>query len=171
VTTKEFTASGDITASGNITTHGNITISGAGDLILGGADCAEQFDASDSEAIEPGTVLVIDANGALRKCHSAYDHKVAGVVSGAGDFKSGILLDRRPGQEGRTTVALIGKVYRKVDGSFGPINVGDLLTTSITLGHAMKVSDSRKAFGAVIGKALNSLSSGKGLIPILVALQ
>jgi hypothetical protein len=35
----------------------------------------------------------------------------------------------------------------------------------------MKVTDLNLAFGAVIGKALRPLSAGKGLIPILIALQ
>jgi hypothetical protein len=35
----------------------------------------------------------------------------------------------------------------------------------------MKATDPAKAFGAVLGKALRSLASGQGQIPILVALQ
>jgi hypothetical protein len=38
-------------------------------------------------------------------------------------------------------------------------------------GHAMKAADPRRAFGAVIGKALRPLPAGRGLVPILVALQ
>ena len=68
-------------------------------------------------------------------------------------------------------IALIGKVYCKVDTSYGAIEVGDLLTTSPTSGHAMKARDPLKAFGAVIGKALRSIENGAGLIPILVSLQ
>jgi hypothetical protein len=58
-----------------------------------------------------------------------------------------------------------------VDARYSPIEVGDLLTTSPTLGHAMKATDSQKAFGSVIGKALSPLVAGQGLIPILIALQ
>jgi hypothetical protein len=68
-------------------------------------------------------------------------------------------------------VALIGKTYCKVDASNGAIEVGDLLTVSSIPGHAMKASDPARAFGAVLGKALRPLGSGRGLIPILVALQ
>jgi hypothetical protein len=68
-------------------------------------------------------------------------------------------------------IALMGKVYCKVDASYGAIEVGDLLTTSSTPGHAMKANDPMKAFGSVIGKALRPLDSGEGLIPILIALQ
>jgi hypothetical protein len=74
-------------------------------------------------------------------------------------------------EESRVPVALVGKVYCKVDASYAPIRVGDLLTTSPTPGYAMKADDQNRAFGAVIGKALASLGSGTGLVPILVALQ
>jgi hypothetical protein len=62
-------------------------------------------------------------------------------------------------------------VYCKVDAGYGAIEAGDLLTTSPTSGHAMRTSDPARAFGAVIGKALQPLSDGVGLIPVLVALQ
>ena len=68
-------------------------------------------------------------------------------------------------------MALVGKVYCKVDASFAAIEVGDLLTTSPTAGHAMKALEPLKALGAVIGKALRPLKLGKELIPILVALR
>jgi hypothetical protein len=68
-------------------------------------------------------------------------------------------------------VSLMGKVYCKVDAQYAPIEVGDLLTTSPTPGHAMKAADPLKAFGTIVGKALRPLAAGKGLIPILVALQ
>jgi hypothetical protein len=68
-------------------------------------------------------------------------------------------------------VALVGKVYCKVDAHYASIEVGDLLTTSDTPGHAMKATDPLKAFGSVIGKALRPLEAGQGLVPILIALQ
>jgi hypothetical protein len=115
--------------------------------------------------------MVLDQDGALQHCQRAYDKRVAGVVSGAGDYKPGLILDRQQAHDDRVPVALVGKVYCKVDAQYAPIEVGDLLTTSSTLGHAMKADDPLKAFGAVIGKALQGLQSGQGLVPILVALQ
>jgi|SRR5215813_11489638 len=115
--------------------------------------------------------MVIDNEGALLPSSQAYDKKVAGVISGAGNYKPGIVLDRQQIQDKRMPLALIGKVYCKVDAQYSPIEVGDLLTTSPTPGHAMKADDPLKAFGAVIGKALQPLATGQGLIPILVALQ
>ncbi len=142
-----------------------------GDIQLQNADCAEDFDVSASEKIEPGTVMVIDLEGAIRPNTEAYDRRVAGVVSGAGDLKPGLVLGKQAGKSDRLPIALIGKVYCKVDANFGAIEIGDLLTTSSTPGHAMKVVEQAKAFGAVIGKALRPFTSGRGLIPILVALQ
>jgi hypothetical protein len=165
---KDLTLSGNLTAKGNITAQGNLT---AKDVILSGADCAEEFDVSDSENVEPGTVVVFDENGALTASDQAYNPKVAGVISGAGAYRPGVILDRRVTTRNRAPVALVGKVYCKVDANFAPVSVGDLLTTSGTMGFAMKAQDPLKAFGSVIGKALGGLASGQGLIPILVTLK
>src|SRR5262249_49959275 len=97
--------------------------------------------------------------------------KVAGIVSGAGDYRTGIVLDKHPSGDERVPIALVGKVHCKVDAETSPIEVGDLLTTSSTPGHAMKATDPLKAFGAVIGKALRPMKSGQGMIPVLIALQ
>jgi hypothetical protein len=138
---------------------------------LQGADCAEEFDVAEFEKIDPGTVLVIDGESKLQPCKESYDKKVAGVVSGANGSNPGIILDKNPTQNKRLPIALNGKVYCKIDAQYSPVEVGDLLTTSQTAGHAMKADDPLKAFGAVIGKAMRPLESGRGVIPILVALQ
>jgi len=154
-----------------------LTISSAGlinvanDIVLTGADCAEHFDVVGPMVPEPGTVLVIDQQGCLRESCDAYDKKVAGVVSGAGEYRHGILLDGRPSDVPRVALALTGKAYCKVDAQYGPVEVGDLLTTSPTPGHAMKATEPAKAFGSVIGKALRGLEGGQELIPILISLQ
>jgi hypothetical protein len=121
--------------------------------------------------VEPGTVMVLDDSGSLRPSERGYAKRVAGVISGAGGYRPGMILDRRDSSRHRTPIALVGKVYCKVDAQYGPIEAGDLLTTSPTMGHAMKASDASLAFGAVIGKALQRLHGGRGLVPILVALQ
>jgi hypothetical protein len=143
----------------------------AGDITLKNADCAEEFDITSEAEIEAGTVMVLDGEGALRESTEAYDKKVAGVLSGAGKYRPGIVLDRQDSSTNRRPLALVGKVYCKVDADCSPLEVGDLLTTSPTPGHAMKAADPVRAFGAVIGKALRPLKEGRGLIPILVALQ
>jgi hypothetical protein len=65
----------------------------------------------------------------------------------------------------------MGKVGCLVTAEETPIRVGDLLTTSDVPGHAMKALEPARAFGAVIGKALAPLTSGRGIIPIFIALQ
>jgi hypothetical protein len=154
---------------------GNVWIGGElgveKDIILANADCAEDFDIAEADLIGPGTVMVVAEEGALRQSQEPYDKRVAGVMSGAGDYKPGIVLDKQKLQPNRKPVALLGKVYCKVDASHAPVEVGDLLTTSDRPGYAMKAADPLKAFGSVIGKALRPLKEGQGLIPILIALQ
>ena len=65
----------------------------------------------------------------------------------------------------------MGIVPCKVTTENGPIQVGDLLVTSATPGHAMKGSDRNRMLGAVVGKALESLPKGTGVIQVLVTLQ
>jgi len=169
---------------GNVEVVGNVEVTG--DIKLVNADCAEDFDVSKngSQTIEPGTVMVLNDGGNLEPSCQEYDKKVAGVISGAGGYKPGIVLDQHKPEEHpkehqqseednirRIPVALMGKVYCKVDATLSPIEVGDLLTTSPTEGHAMKASDPIKAFGTVIGKALKPLREGKGMILVLVAFQ
>ena len=154
---------------------GRVWISGelgvGGDILLANADCAEDFDVVSQTLAEPGTVMVIGDDSVLMPCEAAYDKRVAGVISGAGRYKPGLILDKQPAHHNRSPVALLGKVYCKVTAANGAIDVGDLLTTSTFTGHAMKASDRDRAFGSVIGKALERWSSGTGLIPILIALQ
>lgn len=149
----------------------NGTINASEDIVIGGGDCAEEFDIIDAKSIEPGTVMVIDNNGALRASEKPYDKRVAGVISGAGDLRPGITLDKQTNKASRLPVALNGKVYCKVDADCAAVEVGDLLTTSSRYGYAMKVDDHVRSIGAIIGKALKPLETGCGLIPILVALQ
>lgn len=76
----------------------------------------------------------------------------------------------KPGQIG-TMVTLGAFAHCKVDADIAPIQVGDLLTTSPTQGHAQKVLERSQAIGAILGKALGSLDKGTGKIPVLVMLQ
>lgn len=68
-------------------------------------------------------------------------------------------------------VTLGAFAHCKVDADIAPIQAGDLLTTSPTPGHAQKVLDRSQAIGAIIGKALGSLSKGRGRIAVLVSLH
>jgi len=156
-------------ASGNVQVTGTMKVDV--DIVLTGADCAERFDLADQRILEAGTVVVIDEDGMLRESSVAYDRRVAGVIAGAGDYRPGIIMGAGASDRVGAPVALVGRTFCKVDATFASIEVGDLLVSSPTAGHAMKASDSARAFGAVIGKALRPLKEGMGLIPILVALQ
>jgi hypothetical protein len=140
--------------------------------IRGGCDVAEPFQMSAKE-IPKGAVVVIDDEnaGQLKLSETAYDQRVAGFVSGANGIKSGISLHQEGVVEGGQNVALSGRVYVLADASGGAIKPGDLLTTSTTPGHAMRVTDHNKAQGAILGKAMSALNDGKGMVLVLVTLQ
>ncbi len=157
------------------TFRGNVEIEdldGTTVLELGdGLDYAEGFDVAGGAAVEPGAVLVIDPAhpGELTLSTTAYDSRVAGIVAGAKGLGSGVKLGAGSYDH---DVALAGRVYCNVDATGGGVEPGDLLTTSATAGHAMKVIDRERAQGAILGKAMERLEEGrKGQILVLVTLQ
>jgi len=156
--------------------YGNVGLYSPADnhmiMMLGeGLDYAEGFHASDPHKAEPGAVMSIDPihPGKLAISNSPYDTKVAGIVAGANDLKSGVRL----GTDGfDLDVALAGRVYCNVEATQHAIRPGDLLTTSSVPGYAMKATDYTRARGAILGKAMESLDKGeKGQILVLVTLQ
>ncbi|MGE0481323.1 MAG: hypothetical protein AB7Q17_12710 [Phycisphaerae bacterium] len=144
-------------------------------LAITGADIAEKFPVSDARHdAAPGTVMEIDPQlaGKLRVARGAYNRRVAGVVSGAGDLPVGAVLGNLPGHEDAPPIALSGRVWVRCDAGNAAIAVGDLLTTSDTPGHAMKAADHDRAQGAILGKAMSALAQGdEGLVLVLVSLQ
>jgi hypothetical protein len=159
---------GKIGVQRDLAVNGNIGV--MGDLRLIGADVAEEFELLDEDDVEAGSVVILAGEDRVRLSHQPYDRRVAGVISGAGDYRPGIVLDRR-GTARRRHLALLGKVWCKVDADLAPIEIGDLLTTSPTPGHAMRAIHPARAFGAVLGKALADRSAGRGLLPVLVTMQ
>ena len=136
-----------------------------------GNDLAETFAVS-TKNLKPGMVVSIDPKnaGALMQSHEAYDRKVAGIISGAGDLHAGINLGDIPTSANEQSIALTGRAWCWVDTSLtGAVQPGDALTTSTTPGHAMKAI--ANAQGASIGKAMTSLESGKGLVLVLINLH
>lgn len=143
--------------------------------ITGGADVAEPFDVGGAVIPRPGMLVSIDPRnvGKLTVSTTAYDRAVAGVISGANQINPGMVLAQEgSAADGQHPVALTGRVYAWCDAdAAGPIEPGDLLTSSDTPGHAMKAADAARAPGATIGKAMSSLKHGKGLVLVLVSLQ
>lgn len=138
----------------------------------GSSDIAEYFPVAEDP--EPGTVMVIGEDSKLQSSGKAYDTTVAGIVSTA----PGVALGTNEnGNVGETLIAVAGRTPCKVDASYASIKPGDLLTTSDTPGHAMKaqpvVIGEVEIYrpGTTLGKALEPLDSGTGVIEVLVTLQ
>jgi hypothetical protein len=142
--------------------------------ITGGSDFSEKFDIQ-GEQVEPGMIVSIDPRnpGQLVASTETHDKKAAGIISGAGGVKPGMLMGQRGSvADGKHPVALTGRVYCWADADAnGAIEPGDMITTSATAGHGMKVTDHQTATGAIVGKAMTSLKEGKGLVLVLVNLQ
>ena len=149
----------------------------AGDAVVDGNLAAKYQDVAEwvesGEVLTPGTVVVVDAasHNAVKASSKAYDVTVAGAVSA----QPGLILGEKSAT--KSLVAQSGRVRIKVDASYGAVKAGDLLVTSPTAGYAM-VSKPVKVQGAemhrpgtILGKALESLPSGKGEILVLLTLQ
>jgi hypothetical protein len=120
----------------------------------------------------PGDLLIVDTTGKrqLKLSSEPYSTLVAGIYS----TKPGVLATAHKMNEtafNEIPLAIVGIVPCKVSAENGPIKSGDLLVTSSTPGHAMKGTDRTRMLGAVVGKALEPLAEGKGIIQVLVTLQ
>jgi hypothetical protein len=139
----------------------------------GGADFAESVAiAKEFTQHEPGDLLIVDTTGKrqLKLSSEPYSTLVAGIYS----TKPGVLATPHTMDEiasNEIPLAIVGIVPCKVSAENGPIQPGDLLVTSSTPGLAMKGSDRSRMLGAVVGKALEPFSEGKGVIQVLVTLQ
>jgi hypothetical protein len=155
--------------------NGNVRCDGA--FTGGGADLAEAFDFEGArEHYEPGDVLVIsaDSDAKITLSNTPYSHMVVGVYA----TKPGVLLAHTAAEDDISSlipVGVVGVVPTKVCIENGPIRRGDLLTTSSTSGHAMKVhpviTNGIPSFpsGIILGKALENFDGpGTGLIRVFV---
>jgi hypothetical protein len=145
-----------------------------GGTVTSGADFAESVAVQGKRSeYEPGDLLVIErgAHRRLTLSSTPYSTLVAGIYS----TKPGLLAtphtmdDKRISEE--VPLAVVGIVPCKVTAQNGAIEEGDLLVTSPIPGYAMKGTDRSKMLGAVVGKALESLPKGTGVIQVLVTLQ
>ncbi len=76
------------------------------------------------------------------------------------------VLEHRPASP---RLALVGRVPVRATTENGVIQVGDLLTVSITrTGYAMRCAEVKHCEGTVIGKALEALDKGTGIILMLI---
>jgi hypothetical protein len=153
---------------------GSGTVYANGGFQPSGADFAESMAVvGDRSKYFAGDLLVIEptANRHLTLSQQPYSSLVAGIYS----TKPGMLgstrrVDETPSKD-EVPLAVVGIVPCKVTTENGPIQVGDLLVTSSTPGHAMRGTDRARMLGAVVGKALEPLPQGTGVIQVLVTLQ
>ncbi len=144
-----------------------------GGFVASGADFAESVAVRGARSqYQPGNLLEIagGAHRTLALSHGAYSTRVAGIYS----TKPGVLatphaIDEKA--DGEVPLAVIGIVPCNVTAENGSIQEGDLLVASSRPGFAMKGTDRRRMLGAVVGKALEPLPKGAGMIQVLVTLQ
>ena len=119
-----------------------------------------------SESVEPGDVVGMDPDrpNHYRKTREPYSTFVAGVITVRPVVELGMSGKAAEGP----VLALSGTAKVKVTTENGPVGPGDLLTTSSTPGYAMVCRDKARCSGAIIGKALQPLDSGKGRIEVLL---
>jgi hypothetical protein len=141
-----------------------------------GADYAESIHAVNRSKLHPGDVLAIaPGHGyAVSRSTRPYSTLVVGVYS----TKPAVLAVGSHGADaslaGQVPVAMMGVVPTRVTAAGGAIRPGDLLTTSRVPGYAMRA---RSALvhgiaiypqGTIVGKALESLSHGQGVIEVML---
>jgi hypothetical protein len=148
-----------------------------GNVNVSGNIAAKYQDVAEWVSSEPdlgsGTVVVLSADKSnhVVESTSAYDTKIAGVIS----EHPGLILGEPA--EGKSKVATTGRVRVRVDATKHPIRIGDLLVTSDTPGFAMRSEPLELGGvkihrpGTIIGKALESMPSGRGEILVLLSLQ
>lgn len=91
------------------------------------------------------------------------------ITGGDGENVGTYTLGDMAAEFNEIPLAVVGIVPCKVSAENGAIRPGDLLVTADTPGHAMRDDDPK--VGTVLGKALGSLTSGTGMIKVLVTLN
>jgi hypothetical protein len=147
---------------------------------VAGSDFAEALPvAGDKTGYEPGDVLVLSTGGLnkVEKCRQAHDDRIAGVYS----TRPAVLGADKNGEtrvdDDEIPVAIVGIVPTKVSALNGAIAPGDLLTTSEIPGHAMKATPTMVngvaiyPAGTILGKAIEPLQNGTGVIKVLLMLR
>jgi hypothetical protein len=133
----------------------------------GGADYAELLPGV--AGLVPGEVLVIGSDGLLNRSNQPYQTSVVGVYSTQPGFLAGA-GDENADLSGQIPLAVMGVVPVKVTAENRSIQLGDLLSSSSTPGHAMPAGVDPEP-GTIIGKALESWETGSGVIQMLVMLR
>ena len=139
-----------------------------------GADFAESVAVRGKlSQYEPGDLMVLDSTSRrlLALARTPYSSSVAGIYSTKPGMLASLHQMDDPHLSEEAPLAVVGIVPCKVTAINGPIRVGDLLVSSPLPGYAMKGTDRRRMLGAIVGKAMEPLAQGKGVIEVLVTLQ
>ncbi len=139
-------------------------VSADGSFHSGGADFAEMVPVRES-GLEPGDVVALAADGRLVKTTLEAQGSVVGVVSTKPGYQSDLFPNVPEDQ--KVPLAVVGIVPVKVTASGGSILPGDMLTPSAIPGTAMRAHHPR--LGTIIGKAMQPLESGEGVILALIS--
>ena len=154
---KASTITTDATDYGLGTIQGNWSLTGASRLQATYADLAEYYEGD--QDYEPGTVLVFGGDKEVTTTGVINDTRLAGVVTTNPAY---VMNSEQTGI--KVCIALAGRVPVKV---VGRVKKGDMITTSATLGYAVKANS--PVLGAVLGKALEDKDYGEaGVIEIAV---
>jgi len=128
---------------------------------------AELFEVDEESYVSAGDILVVSESGAsvLTRSSVEYSTGVIGIVSG----NPTVVINNSGTDQKVYPVALAGSALCKIDARKGPVNPGDLIVTSDTPGCGMAGTiDSFSKVGSVIGKALDRLDDGIGVIPVFI---
>jgi hypothetical protein len=142
----------------------------------GGADYAESIAAVPGAQLHPGDVLAIDASHgyAVARSSRANSPLAVGVYSTRPAVLAVGSRQATGSLGGQVPVAMMGVVPTKVTAAGGAIRAGDLLTSSSVPGYAMRARSARVhgitiySQGTIIGKALQALRSGRGVIQVML---
>lgn len=116
-----------------------------------------------SEPVEAGDLLAFDPvnPGSFVKSRTPADPLAVAIAAGPSDNR-----------EGQVQAPVYDTLYAavKADASTGPIRPGDLLVSSALPGFVMKAPESAP-LSAIVGKALDKLELGQGVLRVLVTLR
>ena len=156
-----------------ITTQGDVYMDGvmtSASVAVGGADYAEFFRTTDTALVGRMLACQGTAKSSVKRCEPG-NYGVIGVVStDPGIIGNNTREDYREelADPTKSLVGLMGQIETTVNATIEPISVGDpISTSSITPGHGAKAHGPTR----ILGFALEPLSSGIGIIRVLVQPQ
>ncbi|MBN2403212.1 MAG: hypothetical protein JXN64_12530, partial [Spirochaetes bacterium] len=134
------------------------------------SNIVEMFEVDEEQLIITGDILVASDQGKsiLTRSTTNYCKGVIGIVSG----NPSVIINNSGSEKKIYPIVLAGKTLCRVDARKKSVKPGDLIVASDTPGCGMAGEiNSFEKIGSVIGKALDGLDNGIGIIPVFVAHQ